>query len=121
MTNFRVLKRGACYDILIATDHNGHAQVWEYVRSLDPETHKRMRKIITNTADVGKYTFEETYRHIGEQIYEFKARTARVYSFNDGRLIVLTHGGDKPKSVAADRAKAVRVRDDYLTAKGQNK
>jgi hypothetical protein len=86
---------------------------------LAKSTKDRLFAIIRKTADEGKYTSDTIYRHLGDGIYEFKAQTSRLYSFNDDRRIILTHGGKKPSSVVKDRDKAVRVREWYEAWKGE--
>jgi hypothetical protein len=90
-------------------------QVTEFVSALNARTKNRLFAIIRKTADEGKYEEEEIYRHIGEGIWEFKAQTARIYSFCDARRIVLTHAGYKPNKnmVKPERDKAVAIRDQY--------
>ena len=123
MSKFERLYLGEIYEIWIARQENG-CQVLEYGRTLPTSTYQRMRSILERTADEGKYTSEEIYRHIGEGISEFKAHIARVYSFDDARRIVLTHGGNKPKSragVAAERKVALRVWAEYVEWKGKGR
>jgi hypothetical protein len=83
------------------TEQESGCQVLDYVNGLAKATKDRLFAVIKKTADEGKYTSEEIYRHIGDGIYEFKAQTSRLYSFNDGRRIILT-----------------RVREGYETWKG---
>ncbi|MGZ5446041.1 MAG: type II toxin-antitoxin system RelE/ParE family toxin [Thermoanaerobaculia bacterium] len=91
-------------------------QVTDFVSTLNVRTRNRLFAIIKKTAEEGKYEEEEIYRHIGEGIWEFKAQTARVYSFSDGaRCIVLTHAGYKPNKnmVKPERDKAIGIREQY--------
>ena len=118
MAVFERLYKGEIYEIWITRQESG-CQVMDYGRGLAAPVHNRLRNILERTADDGKYTNEEIYRHIGEGIYEFKAQTARVYSFDDDRRIVLTHGATKPKSVVTERKVSVRVRGEYQDWKGK--
>lgn len=91
-------------------------QVTEFVSTLNERTRNRLFAIIKKTAEEGKYEEEEIYRHISEGIWEFKAQTARIYSFNDGtRRIVLTHAGYKPgkSMVKPERDKALGIHAQY--------
>jgi putative component of toxin-antitoxin plasmid stabilization module len=109
---FRLLYRGKFYEIWLAQQEGG-CQVTEFLGTRSDEVNKRIFAIVRKTADVGKYEEEEIYRHIGQGIWEFKARTVRLYAFSDGKQIILTHCGLKPKSVNNDRDKAMRVRDGW--------
>jgi hypothetical protein len=113
VADFERLRRGVFWDIWITKQKSG-SQVMDYTRGLAPPIFNRMRNILERTANIGKYESEEIYRHIGDGIYEFKAQTARIYSFNDEKRIVLTHGATKPKKVVNERKVAVRVRSAYL-------
>ncbi|MEA2465149.1 MAG: Phage derived protein Gp49-like [Acidobacteriota bacterium] len=96
--------------------HGDGCQITEFVSTLNDRTSNRLFAIIKKTADEGKYEEEEIYRHIGEGIWEFKAQTARIYSFCDGaRRIVLSHAGYKPNKnmVKPERDKAKAIRDQY--------
>ncbi|HUP59215.1 MAG TPA: type II toxin-antitoxin system RelE/ParE family toxin [Thermoanaerobaculia bacterium] len=96
--------------------HATGCQITEFVANLNMRTKNRLFGIIKKTAEEGKYEEEEIYRHIGEGIWEFKAQTARIYSFCDGsRRIVLTHAGYKPNKnmVKSERQKAVAIRHQY--------
>ncbi|MEO8382934.1 MAG: type II toxin-antitoxin system RelE/ParE family toxin [Acidobacteriota bacterium] len=98
------------------TAHATGCQVTEFVSKLNSRTRNRLFAIIKKTADEGKYEEEEIYRQIGEGIWEFKAQTARVYSFNEGtRRIVLTHAGYKPHKnmVKVERDKALVIQHQY--------
>ena len=112
---FQCLRRGAKYDIWVTMQSSG-CQVTEFVSKLNERTKNRLFAIIKKTAEEGKYEEEEIYRQIGEGIWEFKAQTARIYSFCDGaRRIVLTHAGWKPNKnlVKPERDKAVAIRAQY--------
>lgn len=112
---FQCLRRGGKYDIWVAIQASG-CQVTEFVSKLNDRTKNRLFAIIKKTAEEGKYEEEEIYRQIGEGIWEFKAQTARIYSFCDGaRRIVLTHAGYKPTKnmVTAERDKAVVILHQY--------
>lgn len=109
---FQRLRKGAKYEIWVALQASG-CQVTDYVKGLEPRVRNRLFAIITKTAEEGKYEDEDIYRHLDEGIWEFKAQTARLYSFNDGRRIILTHGGRKPNKVNADRQRAIDTRKLY--------
>src|SRR5688572_4539473 len=94
-------------------------QVLEFARGLDPKVYWRLRGLLVRTADEGKIQNDEMYDHIGEGFYEFKVKTTRLYSFDDGRRVVLTHG-DKKRSDRAveERKKAGKIKEEYLSRKG---
>jgi len=103
------------------TIHGNNSPVMEFAGTLDEETYWRLRQLLVKTANEGKIRNPEMYKHIGDGIYEFKARTARVFSFNDGRRVVLTHGGERADRAVKERKQAKRVETEYLAWKGRKK
>ena len=121
MATFVRLYPGKIYEIWI-TKQNSGSQVMEFGDSRPPATYRKLRSIVERTANEGKYTSTEIYNPIGNGIYEFKAHSARVYSFNDGQRIILTHGANKPKSHAGvihEQKLSIRTRTEYNNWKGQ--
>lgn len=102
----------------MAQQGSGGGQIIDFVASAGASVKNRLYAILQATINEGKYEDEEIYRLLGDGIWEFKAKTARVYSFNDANRIVLTHAGIKPKSVNTARAKAIAIREAYEEWKG---
>jgi hypothetical protein len=102
------------YEIWVTRQGNA-VPVLEFASALDSETYRKLRQMLVKTADEGKITNKEFYRHIDEGVYEFKFRVSRLYSFNDGRRVVLTHGAKKRSDRAADdRQKVCAIRVLYF-------
>lgn len=117
MTWFQVIRHGAKYELWV-TKTSGKVQAIEFLKGKGDRVFKRMYAILLTTITEGKYEDEEIYRSIGDGIWEFKAHSVRLYSFNDEKRIVLTHAGKKPANVNADREKAISIREQYLRWKG---
>ena len=96
-------------------------QVLAFARDLEEDAYRRFRLVLTKTADEGKFVNEHIYKHVGEGIYEFKHKTVRIYSFDDGRRVVLTHGGKHKDRVADARKKAAQIRKQYYEQQGREK
>lgn len=106
----------SCWEIWV------NRQVLEFARTLDSKVYWRLRTLLVRTADEGKIRNREMYRSIDDGFYEFKADTTRLYSFDDGRRIVLTHGDKKRSDRAAEERKvAGRIKNEYFQWKGNKK
>lgn len=110
---FQVLRPGAKYELWVA-EVSGKVQAIEFLKGKGDRVFNRMYGILLTTIMEGKYENEEIYRSIGDGIWEFKAPSVRLYSFNDDKRIVLTHAGKKPTKVNADRDRAISIREQYL-------
>jgi len=96
-------------------------QVLEFARTLDAQTYWRFRNLLMKTADEGKIGNDQMYKHLGEGVFEFKFRTTRIYSFDDGRRIVLTHGDKRSDRAVGERKKVAIIKAEYLKQKGRRK
>jgi|GEM_PF-6656612 len=63
------------------------------------------------------------YNNIGDGVSEFKYRNARIYSFDDGRRIILTHGyeGRHLDRAAEEKRATGRIKNEYVVWKGRHK
>lgn len=94
-------------------------KVMRFARTLDAEVYRRLRQFLVKTADEGKIRNDEMYKEIGDGVSEFKYRKARIYSFDDGRRIVLTHGGKHTDRAVDEKRVTGRIRIEYLAWKGR--
>jgi hypothetical protein len=104
---------GKKFEIWVACEDDGTCPVEQFVWGLGHEaTQRRAKNLLTTTADSGKYQNEELYKNLGDGIWEFKPLGVRLFSFDDERRVVLTHGAKKPKKREyrehIDKAKGVR-------------
>lgn len=96
--------------------------VLEFARGLNSTVYWRLRDLLVKTADGGKIRNDEMYDHIGEGIWQFKAKTDRIFCFDDGRRVILTHGGKRADRQAEQRKRAAQVRNEYFAwKKGHSK
>jgi hypothetical protein len=102
------------YEIWL-TKQGNTIPVMDFAKSLDAQTYRKLRQLLVKTAEEGKITNKEFYRHIDDGVYEFKFRVSRLYSFNHGRRVVLTHGAKKKSDRAVEeRERACKIRVAYL-------
>lgn len=79
---------------------------------------------IKAVAEHDRFENRETFRHVGDGLYEFKRNSPkllRLYAFYDeidgiGQLILCTNGGDK-RSQDADIEHAKRRKNEYFRGK----
>lgn len=107
----------SCYEIWV-TRH-----VMRFARELDAEVYRRLRQFLVKTADEGKIQNTELYKNIGDGVSEFIYRTTRIYSFDDGRRVVLTHGykGKHLDRSAGQKEMTRTIRNHYLAWIGGRK
>lgn len=73
----------------------------------DKNAYKSLKTRIRTVAEYEHYENDESFRHVGDGVYEFKRnnpRLLRLYAFYDeidgiGRLILCTNGGDKTHKI----------------------
>ena len=90
----------------------------------DANAYRSLKTRIRTVSEYDRYENEQTFRLVGDGIYEFKRnnpKLIRLYAFYDdidgvGQLILCTNGGDK-SSQANDIKQAKAIRKAYLAAK----
>jgi putative component of toxin-antitoxin plasmid stabilization module len=90
----------------------------------DSNAYSSLKTRIKTVAGYKHYENDESFRHVGDGVYEFKRnnpRLLRLYAFYDeidgiGCLILCTNGGDKT-SQAQDILKAKTIKERYFAAK----
>jgi putative component of toxin-antitoxin plasmid stabilization module len=90
----------------------------------DSNAYKTLKTRIRTVAEYEHYENDESFRHVGDGVYEFKRnkpRLLRLYAFYDevegiGQLILCTNGGDKT-SQDQDIIQAKLIRKRYFDAK----
>lgn len=97
------------------------------LKKKDANAYDSLQTRIRNIAEYEHYQNEQTFRSVGDGIYEFKRnnpKLIRLYAFYDeiegeGQWIICTNGGDKTQQ-QQDIAKAKVIRKFYLEAKKQD-
>lgn len=92
----------------------------------NPQGFQSLLKRLQAIAEHDSFENKNTYRHVGDQVFEVKTTTGlRLYTFPDTikgqahQLIIAVSGGKKgnKKEQQADIAKAQQIKKDYLAAK----
>lgn len=105
---------------------NGKDRADAFLRLLRKEDHRAYRSLITRIRAVAEHDHfqnQETFRSVGEGIFEFKRNTPkliRLYAFYHqidgvGQLILCTNGGDK-RAQNADIEAAKEIKKQFLAA-----
>jgi hypothetical protein len=121
----------AVWDVLAIADESGRS-LWDELLSADPShgAAEQMRAMLKeHVPRSGPPRGINRSRHLGDEIYEFKRPGVRVLWFYDAGepivrwRIVCTHVCPKlpEKKFQQERAKAVRMRTEYLAAKSAGK
>lgn len=103
------------------------AKFLNQLKKKDQNAYNTLKTRIRAVAEYQQYQNKETFRHVGNGIYEFKRnnpKLIRLYAFYDdidgiGQLILCTNGGDK-NSQQQDIANAKAIRKTYLAAKQES-
>lgn len=103
---------------------NPAAKFLTKLQKKDSNAYRSLKTRIRTVAEYEHYENEETFRPLGDGLYEFKRNSPkliRLYAFYDeidgvGQLIICTNGGDK-RSQQQDITQAKAIRKAYLTAK----
>jgi len=94
------------------------------LKKKDRNAYDSLETRIKTVSDYEHYENKETFRHVGDGVYEFKRnspRLIRLYAFYDEvdgfeKLILCTNGGGKTQQ-DQDIAKAKAIKKKYLEAK----
>jgi len=89
-----------------------------------PKALGKLKTRIRVAAEHDHYSNTETFKSLGDNLYEFKISrpVSRLYAFYDEipelghQLIIITSGGDKHRQ-SADIKKARQLRNTYMKAK----
>ena len=113
------------YSILAACDNRGGCLLLDFLNGLGAGLEKdadRMLALLERVAQQGSQRNDKISHKIEGDIWEFIQGRLRVFYFYDeGRLVVCTHGFVKKtqKAPKGEIATANRVREQYLAAKRQ--
>jgi hypothetical protein len=115
MLSLRKIVCGEAKEVVMIVDNN-RCLTEEYINSLEEKTRKRLLAIMENMAKRGEIINTEMFRHLSGNIYEFKARSARIFCFFHQNLVVCTHGADKPKQrrLKIEINKAEKMRKTFM-------
>lgn len=122
----RRLLQGQSFTIYAACNARGDCELIEFLDGLganlqDDADH--MLELLERVSITGPPRNSGICHQIQGDIYEFIKRRLRVLWFYDeGRVIVCTHGfmKDTQKTPKAEIAKADRIREQYFASKAQN-
>lgn len=123
--------RRAVYDVVAVADHSGRSP-WADLQSADPSDGGavQMRAALREHVPLnGPPRGKSRCRYVGDDIWEFKEWGVRVLWFYDAgqpkfpRRIVCTHACGKlnKKEFQREKAKAIRIRGDYMALKADGK
>jgi len=103
---------------------NGKDPARDYLSKLRKDDAQQFNNLKTRIQAVAKYVQyenQQTFRHVGDGIYEFKRKGYRLYAFYDDiqgqeQLIICTNGGSKnsKKEQNADIQRALRRKNEYM-------
>ena len=118
------VKKGSAFAVC-AIEENGRCATLDFLNQMknnDAGEHAKLLALLTRSADHGPPRNEEKSRPVGDGVFEFKTKRARVcYFYDAGKLIICTHGFGKPSPKVQDAeiaaAKETMVR--YFEAKAQ--
>lgn len=115
-------------DVLFYDLPDGREPVREFLDSLDTKMRAKMLREISLLAANGPELREPDSKNIGDGIYELRAKVGTdisrvLYFFFVGRRAILTNGFIKKtqKTPSAEKEKAKRYRDEYLSREGKKK
>ena len=122
----RRLIQGQSFTVYAACDARGDCDLVEFLDGLGANLQSdgdHMLELLERVSISGPPRNNDICHQIQGDIYEFIKRRLRVLWFYDeGRVIVCTHGfiKDTQKTPKAEIAKADRIREKYFAAKAQN-
>ena len=113
------------YRILVACDTRGDCALLDFLERLGAGLEKdgdRMLAVLEKVAQQGPLRNDKVSHKIAYDIWEFiQGRLRVLYFYDEGRVVVCTHGFVKKtqKAPKGEIATANRVREQYLAAKRQ--
>jgi hypothetical protein len=92
----------------------------EFLEGLVDATQRRFTHLFVETMEHGPPKGHERFRHLGDQIYEFKTHDGyRMYCFLVAaeKHVILTHGSkkEKPRVLRNQIVRAVQMRAQYFS------
>jgi len=121
-----VIARGAWGTIEFAVRHNGARPAEKFLEELDKKQLSRKRtKLFTlfQWQANGRNLGEQKFKHLKDDIFEFKSGQARVLCFQKGNCWLITNGYIKKQDNCPPReiAKAKRIMQEHLECEGKKK
>lgn len=115
MLSLEVIVSGDAKDI-VAIKKGGRCACRDYFETLDERTRKKLFAIMSVMANRGEYKNTDKFRSLRDGIYEFKARSARVFCFFFDSYVICTHGAYKyTKKKLNDEIKKAKIeRNQFL-------
>lgn len=114
------------YTVYAACDARGECTLREFLDGLGADLEKDVDRILVlleRVAQQGPVRNDKISHKIDDDIWEFIQGRLRVFYFYDeGRVVVCTHGLVKKtqKTPKGEIATAIRIREQYLAAKRQD-
>ncbi len=109
------------WTIMAIADDRGDSDLLDYLASKEgTDEFEDIMSVLSSAAEHGPPPNKRKCRKLSSDIWEFKAGLIRVFFFFDkGKIIVCTHGVDKPKPRVLQRqiGRAESIRGKYLVAK----
>jgi len=115
------------YRMVVTIGLHGKNEADRFIKKLikdDSNAWKGVATRIKAISNYDRYENQQTFRSVGDGIFEFKRNGIRLYSFYDEldgvlQLILCTNGGGKgnKKEQQADIEKAKRIRKQYVDLK----
>ena len=95
---------------------NGKSSCRRFIESLEERVRNRLIVIMERMANYGFVRNVELFKHLGDKIYEFKAKNIRVLCFFYQDLIICTHGCSKKKKkqLIVEIEKAKKLMNEFL-------
>lgn len=113
------------FEVIFYALPNGKVPMQEFLDALDGKMRAKMLREISLLAVNGPDLREPDSKHIGDGIYELRAKVGSnisraLYFFVVGRKVILTNGFAKKtqKTPRAELEKAKRYRAEYLNREG---
>jgi phage-related protein len=110
-----------CFQVILYEKENGTRPAYDFLQSLDKRMRVRMDHTIRKLVENGHELREPFSKHIGDGIFELRAKVGTdisrvMYFFIVGERVVLTSGFIKKmqKTPRAEIERAKRYRKDFL-------
>ena len=123
----RLLRRGTQYSIF-ALDHYGRCPAEDFLKECKKDNigaYKVFFRLFQRTADVGLIKNDTQFKHVRNNLYEFKVDNLRIFCFiQGGNILILTNASKKAgksKKQTADIERAEKLRDEYIRTLSVNR
>lgn len=114
----RMVCKGTWGVVEYAMRSNGSLPAKEFYDSCMPKDQARALALFQRMADAGRIVDDRKFKHIKDQIWEFKYQQLRFPCFQHGRCWLLTHGFRKksPKWPKGHLERALVIMREHLAS-----